>query len=242
QHHYKLLQELDVNYARPSYNIRYSVDFDMEKKTNTVSLISDQLTPLIYYTTNGENPTSDDTPYTNPIVLSTSNTIKAASFIDSTQVSPIEEIQLDIHKGINKKVHYNTPWEVYAAQNELTLTNGQYGGLSYKDAQWQGFTGNFDAFVDFERREEIKSVGMRFMQLPGPGVFFPEEFHVYLSDNGKNYREIEVVKNTADETIPTLQFKTFQVTLAKAQMARYVKVIATNPKGGYLFTDEIIIN
>ncbi len=241
QEHYKILQKLEVNYYRPSYNVRSTVIFDKETKTNTISLASEQSNPLIYYTTNGDKPTSEDTPYTNPIVLSSTSAIKAASFIDSTQVSPIENIQLDIHKGINKKVHYNTPWEVYAAQKELTLTNGEYGGLSYKDLQWQGFVGNFDAYVDFERREEIKSVSMRFMQLPGPGIFFPDEFQVYISDNGKNYRKIDAVKNYGDPSDPKLQFKTFQVNLSKPQMARYVKVIATNPKGGYLFTDEIII-
>lgn len=241
QEHYKILQKLEVNYYRPSYNVRSTVTFDKEKKTNTVSLISEQSNPLIYYTTDGTTPTADDTPFTNPIILSSTSTIKAASFIDSVQVSPIEEVKLDIHKGINKKIHYNTPWEVYAAQKEFTLSNGEFGGLSYHDLQWQGFVGNFDAYVDFERREEIKSVSMRFMQLPGPGIYFPDEFHVYLSDNGKNYREIEVVKNYRNSENPKLQFQTFQVDLVKPQMARFVKVIATNPKGGYLMTDEIVI-
>ncbi|MGO1244879.1 MAG: glycoside hydrolase family 20 protein [Sphingobacterium sp.] len=242
QEHYKILQKLEVNYHRPSYDVHSTVIFDKEAKTNTVSLSSEQNAPLIYYTTDGTKPSAQETPYTNPFLLSSTSTIKAASFIDSIRVSPIETIQLDIHKAINKKVYYNTPWEVYAAQNELTLTNGEYGGLSFKDLQWQGFTGSFDAYIDFERREEIKSVGMRFMQLPGPGIFFPDKFHVYISDNGKNYREIDVVKNEDDYNNPKLQFKTFQVNLAKPQMARYVKVIATNPKGGYLFTDEIVIH
>ncbi|KAF5308681.1 hypothetical protein FQR65_LT18005 [Abscondita terminalis] len=64
---------------------------------------------------------------------------------------------------------YNVSWDGYPAQKELTLTNGKKGGLSYGDGEWQGFTKDLDITVDFERREEIKSVAMNFMQVPGPG-------------------------------------------------------------------------
>ncbi|MFD1769744.1 glycoside hydrolase family 20 protein [Sphingobacterium suaedae] len=241
QSHYKLLQQLDVNYYRPSFNVVSQVTFQHDKLSNTVSLTSEQLHPNIFYTTDGSTPNSHSTPYTNPIELTTTATIKAASFLDSAQVSPVETIRLDIHKAIGKKVHYNSPWEGYPAQKELTLTNGTYGGLSYHDQQWQGFTRNLDVYVDFERREEIKSVGMRFMQIPGPGVYFPGEMRVLVSDNGKNYREVGVIVNHESVQDPILKFRTFEVILEKPQMARYVKVIATNPMRGYLFTDEVII-
>ncbi|QBQ42423.1 beta-N-acetylhexosaminidase [Sphingobacterium psychroaquaticum] len=241
QKHYRILQELDVNYYRPSYDVRSEVTFHPDRKSNTVSLTSEQTNPVIFYTTNDAIPTSKSTRYTNPIELAGSHTIKAASFIDSFRVSAVENIRLDIHKAIGMKVYYNTPWEGYPAQKELTLTNGINGGLTYQDKQWQGFTKDIDLYVDFERREEIKSVTMRFMQMPGPGVYFPGVYKVYLSDNGKNYREVGVITNYEDTQDPKLRFKTFTYTLDKPQMARYVKVVATNPMKGYLFTDELII-
>jgi hexosaminidase len=241
QSHYKLLQQLEVNYYRPSYNVISEVRFDASKKNNTVVLSSEQMNPLLFYTTDGTAPTSESIPYTQPLELGTTAVIKAASFIHSTRVSPVETIELDIHKAIGKKVVYNTPWVGYPAQKELSLTNGIKGGLSYHDQQWQGFTRGLDAYVDFERSEEIKSVAMRFMQLPGPGVYFPGEFKVYLSDNGQDYTEAGVVHNTENTTDPQLKFKKFEVRLEKSQAARFVKVVATNPMRGYLFTDEIII-
>lgn len=241
QKHYRILQELDVNYYRPSFQVVSHVTFNSEKMSNVVSLTSEQLEPLIYYTTDGTEPTRHSTPFTNPVELTTTTTIKAASFIDSTRVSPVEIVQLDIHKAIGKKVYYNIPWDGYAAQKELTLTNGTRGGLSYHDQQWQGFTGGLDVYVDFERREEIKSVGVRFMQLPGPGVYFPGEFRVYLSDNGKNYRQVGTIINHESTNDPTLKFKTFEIKMEKPQMGRYVKVVATNPMKGYLFADEIVV-
>jgi len=241
QDHYKILQRLEINYYRPSYHVESEVVFHAEKKSNTVSLKSEQINPNIFYTTDGTVPTNKSTPYTNPIELSTTATLKAASFIDATRVSPIETVTLDIHKAIGKKVLYTHPWEGYPAQKELTLTNGIKGGLSYHDKQWQGFTKDIDVTVDFERREEISSVAMQFMQLPGPGVFYPGEFKVLLSDNGKNFREIGVLKNMENTTDPRLKFQTFEVKLDSPQMARYVRIVATNPMKGYLFTDEIII-
>lgn len=241
QQHYKLLQQLDVNYYRPSYNVVSEIVFNKERLSNTVMLTAEQLVPNIYYTTDGTEPSHRSTPFTNPIEFTTTTLIKAASFLDSARVSPVEEIKLDIHKAIGKKVFYNNSWDGYPAEKELTLTNGVVGGLSYHDGQWQGFTKNFDAYIDFERREEIKSVAMRFMQIPGPGVFFPGEFQVFLSDNGKNYREVGTLKNLEDGKDPSLKFKTFEIKLEKPQMARYVKIVASNVQKGFLFTDEIVV-
>lgn len=241
QQHYKLLQQLDVNYYRPSYNVVSEIVFNKERLSNTVMLTAEQLVPNIYYTTDGTEPSYRSTPFTNPIEFTTTTLIKAASFLDSARVSPVEEIKLDIHKAIGKKVFYNNSWDGYPAEKELTLTNGVVGGLSYHDGQWQGFTKNFDAYIDFERREEIKSVAMRFMQIPGPGVFFPGEFQVFLSDNGKNYREVGTLKNLEDGKDPSLKFKTFEIKLEKPQMARYVKIVASNVQKGFLFTDEIVV-
>jgi hexosaminidase len=180
QQQYKILQKLEVNYYRPSYNVINKVEFDSAQVKNTVSLSSEQFIPNIKYTIDGSEPNGGSTVYNLPIELSKSAVIKAASFIDSTRVSPIETIELDLHKAIGKEVKYNIPWEGYPAQENRTLTNGIKGTLSYQDGQWQGFTKGIDIVVDFERREEIKSVGLNFMQIPGPGVYFPGEFTVLV--------------------------------------------------------------
>jgi hexosaminidase len=148
---------------------------------------------------------------------------------------------LDLHKAIGKEVKYNIPWEGYPAQENRTLTNGIKGTLSYQDGQWQGFTKGIDIVVDFERREEIKSVGLNFMQIPGPGVYFPGEFTVLVSDNGKSYRELGKIINQVSTVDPALKFQKFEIELGKPVMARYIQIKATNPMNGYLFADEVVI-
>lgn len=241
QQQYKILQKLEVNYYRPSYNVINKVEFDSAQIKNTVSLSSEQFIPNIKYTIDGSEPNGGSTVYNLPIELSKSAVIKAASFIDSTRVSPIETIELDLHKAIGKEVKYNIPWEGYPAQEKRTLTNGIKGTLSYQDGQWQGFTNGIDIVVDFERREEIKSVALNFMQIPGPGVYFPGEFTVLVSDNGKSYRELGKIINQVSTVDPALKFQKFEIELGKPVMARYIQIKATNPMNGYLFADEVVI-
>ncbi len=241
QKQYAILQKLEVNYYRPSYNVINKIEFDSVQVKNIVSLTSDQFKPIIRYTTDGTEPKKNSTLYNLPIELSQSAVIKAASFLDSAKVSPAVTIELDVHKAIGKEVTYKTPWEGYPAQGNRTLTNGIKGTLSYQDGQWQGFTKGFDAIIDFERREEIKSVALNFMQIPGPGVYFPGEFTVLVSDNGKSYRELGTVKNQIGTSDPSLKFQKFEIKPEKPIMARYIQVKATNPMNGYLFADEIIV-
>ncbi len=241
QKHYNLLQQKEINYARPSYAVTYSVQYDTLNTKNTVSLFTAQYEPNIHYTVDGSDPKASSTLYNLPIELAKSATIKAASFLDSARVSPIEIVELDVHRAIGKSVTYKNKWETYAAKGEKTLTNGRKGSLSYTDGEWQGFTKDLDVIIDFERREEINSVAMNFMQVVGPGIFFPNEFTVLISDNGKNYRELGVVYNQEGIRDPLLKFQKFEIKLPKPVMARYVQIKATNKMKGFIFTDEIVI-
>src|SRR5690606_31010186 len=177
-----------------------------------------------------------------PLELTQSTTIKAASFVDSVRVSEVENIDLDVHKAIGKEVKYVTPWNPnFSAQNQYSLTNGIKGGMSIHDGQWQGFSKSLNAVLDFERREEISSVTLNFIQAKNQQVYFPEELIISISDNGKNYREIGVVKNQTSLTDPALQEQKFQLKLAKPVMARYIQVKAAIPDDIYILTDELIV-
>jgi hexosaminidase len=64
QSHYKILQQLQVNYYRPSYNIYSIVKFDPSSGTNTVSLVTEQMnSENIRYTLDGKEPTNESLIY-----------------------------------------------------------------------------------------------------------------------------------------------------------------------------------
>ncbi|WP_257666478.1 glycoside hydrolase family 20 protein [Parapedobacter tibetensis] len=240
--HYTLLQQLHVNYYRPSYEVDIAIDFNADTQLNIISLLSEQHENNIHYTIDGSKPTVNSPLYSKPFELSVPATIKAAYFRDSARMGGVTEDRADLHKAIGKKVTYHTKWnDRYPAQGEATLTNGQKGELTYGDGQWQGFLNDLDITIDFERREAIQSLAIRFMQHKGPGIFMPGEVKILLSDNGKNFRETGIVVNDISKDDPSLQFKTFELEFDAGQTARYVRVVATNVNQAFLFTDEIVI-
>jgi len=241
QDHYLLLQRLNVNYHRPSYKPHARAHYNKETQSSIVSISSNQYQPTIRYTTDGSTPTSESPQYVEPLELFKSAMVKSATFADSVRQGAVDSLQVDIHKAIGKKVIYNNPWDKYVAKGDSTLVNGVKGGLSYGDGEWQGFTtGGLDVVIDFERREEIGSVSIRFMQMTGPGVYMPGIVSVEISDNGKNFKEVQSIKNAVPASQSTLTFKDFKFNL-KGKMTRYIRVKATNPQKGYLFTDEIVV-
>ncbi len=242
QSHYKLLQDLQVNYYRPSYNVGYHSVFNTSEKSHLVTLETEQLDiSKIRYTLDGSTPTSESLVYTQPFKITKPTAVKAAYFLGNTRIGPELAFNIDIHKAIGKKVIYNNPWDSYAAQREKTLTNGEFGGLSYHDQQWQGFTKALDVTLDFEKQEDISSVAMNFMQLTGPGVYMPGEMEVYVSNDNINFTKIGVNENTLSDQEHQLTFRRFEVKLDSPQKTRYLRIKASNPKRGYLFTDEIIV-
>lgn len=241
QSHYLLLQRLNVNYHRPSYRPQILAKYNEKTKSSIVSVSSAQYQPIIRYTTDGSIPTANSPQYVEPLELFKSAMVRAAVFGDSVALGSVDSLQVDIHRAIGKRVKYNNPWDSYKAHGDSTLVNGIKGGLNYSDGEWQGFTkGGLDVVIDFERREEISSVAIRFMQMTGPGVYMPGVVTVETSDNGKNFKEVQSIKNDVPTSQSALTFKEFKFDL-QGKMARYIRVTATNPQRGYLFTDEIVV-
>jgi len=241
QSHYLLLQRLNVNYHRPSYKPHILATYNPESKSSAVHISSQQYQPTIRYTIDGSDPTVFSPRYVEPLELFKSTKVKAATFADSVRLGAIDSLQVDIHKAVGMKVSYNNPWEKYGAKGDSTLVNGTKGALSYSDGEWQGFTkGGLDVVIDFERREEINSVSIRFMQMIGPDVYMPESVTLEVSDNGKTYRAVQTIKNTVPKNESRLTFKEFTFKL-NSKMTRYIRVKATNPGEHFIFADEIVV-
>ena len=243
QAHYLLLQRLNVSYCRPSYKLDIVPKFDYEAKKVSVTLVSEQLNPTIYYTTDGSLPTTASNLYKGTFELSGSAKICAAIIENGEMVAKPDMLEVDFHKAIGRPVVYNSPYSAnkYPAQKEATLVNGYRGSLSYGDGQWQGFEGgDMDVTIDLGNATELNHLGASFMQQIGPGVYMPDSVVVSLSDDGKNFREVKTVLNDISATETSLTFKTFQVDL-KGETARYVRVFAKNGKRGFLFADEVVI-
>ena len=241
QDHYLLLQRLNVNYYRPSFNSLVSAQFNLATKTATVSISSEQYQPNIQYTIDGTLPTANSPRYTEPFSLTNSALVQSAIFQDTLRLGLVDSLQIDIHKAIGKKVVYNSPWDSYKAQGESTLVNGVKGGLSYGDGEWQGFTrGGLDIVIDLEQQEKLRLVSIRFMQVTGPGVYMPGKVTLETSDNNVDFTEIAYLDNDISIDHNTLIFKNFDFNLQSVK-TRFIRLKATNPQRGFLFTDEVVV-
>jgi hexosaminidase len=241
QAHYLLLQRLNVNYYRPSSMLTLNVLPDYNKKQDLVSFTSEQYKPEIHYTTDNSMPGPSSPVYTQPFYTSDKTIINAAIFKNGVINGEPTTFTTNYHKAVGKKVKYNNPWsDSYPAQKEATLTNGIEGSLTYGDKQWLGYLKDFDVTIDMELIQPLNSLSIRFMQQPGPGVFLPSYVEVEVSTDGKNFTSFEKQVNTIPFDEPKTILKSFSFDM-KNKLARYVRIIAPNVKGGFMFTDEVII-
>lgn len=144
--------------------------------------------------------------------------------------------------SVGKRVTYNLPYHpAYVAQREATLTDGLRGGWTYGDRRWQGFigSGGFDVVIDLEEKVDITAIYADFMQSAGAEVYLPATFNIAISDDNIDFTPLW------DETYPTSLQHSFQVRrygFSGQAAARYVRIRANYSQlGGWLFTDEIVI-
>ena len=146
------------------------------------------------------------------------------------------------HKAVGAKVTYNHAYNrYYPAAGEQTLVDGNMGGWAHGDGRWQGFIGKdcFDVTIDLGKSTKISSVGTDFMQSSGPEIFYPSQYPVSVSEDGKNFTQVFDKKYESSKE-PILNFKT--LTWKGSKTARYIRVQAKPSSfGGWLFVDEIIV-
>lgn len=154
-----------------------------------------------------------------------------------------------IPKGRKVKVlsKYNNQ---YTAGGDKGLIDQKRGGDNWKLGLWQGYWGeDFVAVLEVNKDGIPSRLGVNFIQDQKSWIFLPSEVEYYVSDDGKNYKLLEVVKNDMPERSEEILQKTFYT--SKPIEHRFIKVIAKNIKKNpswhlsagekaWLFTDEII--
>lgn len=233
------LDYLDVNYHRPSYELEILENVDTIHKKIEVRFESEQFKPMIRYTTDGSEPTQKSTLYNDNLAIDKPVTLKAAIFVDG-KPQKIFTKNIGYHLGIGKKVTYAKQWTSYPAGGETALIDGLFGGLSYSDNLWQGFTSDMDVTIDLEKVTRVNTFNANFMQLIGPGVYMPEYVEVLVSVDGVAFESVLKVENDVPKDYDRLRFKDFGGSLQNKDI-RYVKVFAKN-SGGFIFVDELVIN
>lgn len=137
----------------------------------------------------------------------------------------------------------------YHAGGDMALIDGIRGSEVWRKGDWQGYQGqDFEAVIILNDEREIKKVATSFLQDQKPWIFFPTEYVISISSDGKNFTEVVKEKMNVGKDDEKASTKLWSHLIGKR--AKYIKVWAKNygkipdwhpGKGGdaYIFIDEI---
>jgi hexosaminidase len=148
------------------------------------------------------------------------------------------------HKAVGKRIEYLSPFnKVYAAGGDSALVDGRRGGWTYGDGRWQGFISprRLELVVDLDEVIRLKTIALDFIQSEGAEVYLPANVSIEISDDGESYTRLYDQKYDVVKT-GKVAFRTSE--WRGRAKARYVKISARSSResGGWIFTDEVIVN
>ena len=102
------------------------------EESTTVTIASDESVAAIYYTTNGDEPTTSSTPYTGPFTLTETTTVKAIA-VYKTVVSPVATCVFEkIDANVTKTIAELAATQINYPMVKVSFTNAQ---VAYADGK-----------------------------------------------------------------------------------------------------------
>jgi len=244
----KLLQQVGVHPANNFDEIQLA-PATVEKGNITVSLQSSLPGSQIYYTTNGNRPSSQSLLYTSPLVIQKSCIVKAQLYNERKQpTGRIFQQQFFIHKAIGAVVSLKDKPVARFNTDPGALVNGFTGNNRYNNGQWLGFnTDSMEAVIDLGAVKTIQNIQMNFLNYHWQRMWAPVLLEVFISTDSVNFEKVYTQTQFPVNGVNAIN------AAIKSSAVKYVKVVAQNkgiiPKGEYgagnkalLMIDEIIIN
>ncbi len=245
---FKRYEYLGINYAKSAYLLTADVQMDMETKQVSVELKNEFTNADIRYTLNNEKLSENAIKYTEPLKIDKTTNLNASLFKDDKPVGVPFNTTIQFHKAVGKKVTFKEIYDDrYQGEGAFGMVNTLRGTKNFTDGHWQAWLSkDMEAVVDLGEDTQIQEVILGTLENQGPGIYFPIAVTVLVSNDCKNFKEVGIEKRPFAKN-PSFDLKEFKISF-EPQLARYVKVIASNmkktPEGGevWLFVDEILIN
>ena len=204
----------------------------------------------MYYTTDGSTPDESSTLYTAPFDINESSDVMVVAIKDGKKSNIVEGNFKKIAAGRTIKIEnkYNSQYE---AGGDIALIDYQRGSNNFRVGTWQGYHGvDLIATVDLSEVQEINRLAGSFLQDQKSWIFMPKQVEFFVSNDGKNFKSVGVVKNTISQETEEPVLHEFDIN--KKLSARYIKMIAKKidacpdwhvgaGEPGWIFCDEIVI-
>lgn len=244
---FSVLDKKGINYSRAIFEVTTKVKASDKGNGVLFELKSATNSNAIRYTTDESNPSFNSIPYSIPIEITKSQTIKAAYFEKEKQKSATIEQKFFSSKSFGKKITLvNQPHENYNNGGAFTLVDGIIGNRSKFGRDWLGFSGNdLIATLDLGKPEMINKVIICVLENQSSWIYYPKNIEVLISNDGQNFESASQINLTEIKDV-----KGEVVLDLKSVKAQFIKVIALNagkisenlPGAGadaWLFVDEI---
>lgn len=245
--HMNTFDRMKINYSKSIFEIipRY----EKTEEGLLLHLSTYSLNGKITFNTTGDSVNATDAVYTGPILLKGGERIAAAVFANGNQISPVYEQKFESHVAFSKSVTLKkAPSPNYNNGGPATLTDGIIGRRPWTGAQWLGWWGDTCiATIDLGKESTIGFVEISVLHDPGSWIYFPKDFQIEVSTDGKTFTPAEV--SPRQPQYESLQKRGIPLVRTQARFVR-VTVIPENeiPEGqpgaghpAWLFVSEIVV-
>ncbi|MBD8082767.1 glycoside hydrolase family 20 protein [Chryseobacterium caseinilyticum] len=243
--HFKILDKMNINYAKSIYNISGKVI--PNSKGVSYELSTSQNPGGIKFTTDGSEPKANSSTYQNPIPVSKAMTVKSAYFENGELKSAVSSQNFSTSKTTGKKITLeHQPSENYSFGGAFTLVDGIIGNVKQLGKTWLGFQGkDVVATIDLGEKTNFSEVYFNTLDNKGSWIHLAKSATVSISDDGKTFK---IIKEIGKEEILSAKGK---INLKVGnQQAKFIKIKIENagiiPAGNpgadskaWLFVDEI---
>ena len=213
---------------RPIGRSSFRVDVKVNYLSNgaKIALESEQLDPVIRYTTDGTVPTAESPLYMGPFRIKERCQVMAALFRgDTLMESPTIQWVVPQNQAYRKQVEYVTPrFTKYRSGGAMALTDGKYGDKFRVNENWQGFEEKMEVVIDLEKVRDLKQIDLGFLQMTERKMLFPERLEVSSSNDGNTYSLVKIYDHI-DPDERSLAYENFPVRTGGFK-ARYLKISA----------------
>ncbi|MBW7673948.1 beta-N-acetylhexosaminidase [Chryseobacterium chendengshani] len=245
--HFKILDKMNINYAKSIYNINGKVI----PRVGGVSyrLSTSQKPEGIRFTADGSIPTANSQTYDVPIPVSQTMTIKSAYFEGGLK-SAVSTQEFTTSKTTGKNITLEQqPSENYSFGGAFTLVDGIIGNVKQLGKTWLGFQGkDVVAIIDLDEKTKFSEVYFNTLENIGSWIHLAKSAQVFISDDGIDFKQIkEIGKNEIQSSKGKVKLNVGN------QNSKYIKIKIENagtiPVGNpgadskaWLFVDEIGAN
>ncbi len=173
-----------IVYARSMYNIQHTVTPSGNRLQVKLECIRPDV--QIRYTTDGTEPCLQSALYTKPLYLTTTQTVKAATFAQDEQMGKTLVLPVKWNKATAKPISGTN------TEGLKLLVNGVRGSLRQTDFEWCSWLENdtISFTVDLQKREDIHSVTLGCITVYGMAVHKPACIRMEVSDDNRIFKPV----------------------------------------------------